>query len=453
MKIAILGYASQGIAALEYWGTDHNQLTVHDSRADLVLPDGVIGVLGPDYLKDLDQYDLIVRAAPSIHPSEIVAANSDAPQILDKVTTVTNEFFKVCPTKNIIGVTGTKGKGTTSTLITRLLEAAGKTVHLGGNIGIPPLDMLKAGIQADDWVVLELANFQLIDLEHSPTIAVCVMVAPEHLNWHADMDEYVIAKQQLFAHQTVHDTAVHNRSNAYSQQVASVSAAGNQLSYEVPGPDAPPQKTTGAYVRGDSIFVNDVEVCKTSDVALLGRHNLENVCAAVLTVWELIGKDPAIIKKVVTSFTGLEHRLELVADVKGVKYYDDSFGTTPETAIVAMQAFTQPKVIILGGASKDAEFETLAQVVASHNVRAAILIGDTAPLIKQALQTVGYSHVLDGGKDMTSIVNVAANQAQPGDVVLLSTACASFGLFNDYKDRGQQFRAVVTALASPVADQ
>ncbi|MCA9344928.1 UDP-N-acetylmuramoyl-L-alanine--D-glutamate ligase, partial [Candidatus Saccharibacteria bacterium] len=158
MKIAILGYGSQGKSAYNYWQKG-NDITICDSNPDIQLPSRVEYQLGPDYLENLERYDLIIRS-PSIHPREIVAANND--RITRKITTVTEEFFRNCPAK-IIGVTGTKGKGTTSTLITKILETAGKTVHLGGNIGIPPLDMLKNEIKSTDIVVLELANFQLID--------------------------------------------------------------------------------------------------------------------------------------------------------------------------------------------------------------------------------------------------------------------------------------------------
>jgi len=180
MRIAILGFGSQGAAALEYWSSADNEITICDAITELTLPENTKSQLGPDYLQSLDEFDLIVRS-PSIHPKDIEAAS---PGVAAKVTTVTNEFFKVCPTKNIIGVTGTKGKGTTSTLITKMLEAAGKRVHLGGNIGTPPLEMLKNNIQPDDWVVLELANFQLIDLKYSPPIVACLMIASEHQDWH-----------------------------------------------------------------------------------------------------------------------------------------------------------------------------------------------------------------------------------------------------------------------------
>lgn len=444
MKIALLGYGLQGQAAADYWNTPQNQLTICDQN-QVTVPEGVATRFGKGYLDDLDQFDLLVRT-PILHPNDIVTANPDSPHILEKVTTVTNEFFKVCPSKNIIGVTGTKGKGTTSSLIAELLKAAGKTVHLGGNIGIPPLTMLKDGIQPDDWVVLELANFQLIDLKFSPKIATCLMVVPEHLNWHSDMDEYVVAKQQLFAHQTVHDVAVFNRANAHSQEVASVSAAGTKRSYEVPGPGAEPQQTTGAYLKGETIYMDETAVCQASDIALLGRHNIENVCAAIATVWELIGRNTELVKQVVGQFKGLEHRLELVRELNDVRYYDDSFGTTPETAIVAIQAFEQPKVVILGGFDKGGNFDELAHVVSTHNVRTAVLIGDTAEPIKAALKSAGFEQTVAGGETMSNIVNVAQAHAQPGDIVLLSTGCASFGLFNNYKDRGEQFKKMVLAL-------
>jgi len=209
MKIAILGYGSQGRAAYEYW-RDGNEITICDGNSKLELPTDVNTQLGADHLKGLERFDLLVRS-PIVHPRAIVAANS--PDILAKVTTVTNEFLRVCPTKNVIGVTGTKGKGTTSTLIALMLEAAGHRVHLGGNIGIPPLDMLKNDIQPDDWVVLELANFQLIDLQHSPRIAVCLMVVPEHLDWHTDPAEYFAAKTQLFRWQTAEDFAIYFADN------------------------------------------------------------------------------------------------------------------------------------------------------------------------------------------------------------------------------------------------
>jgi UDP-N-acetylmuramoylalanine--D-glutamate ligase len=192
--------------------------------------------------------------------------------------------------------------------------------------------------------------------------------------------------------------------------------------------------------------MNQTAVCQTGEVRLLGRHNLQNVCAALLAVWDLIDRRRDIVKKVLGDFAGLPHHLELVRRVNDVSYYDDSFGTTPETAIVALQTFAEPKVIILGGSDKQASFDQLAQAVVDNNVRAVVTIGDTAPKIEAALRAVDYNHIARGGNDIKSIVSVAQSQAQPGDLVLLSTACASFGLFENYKDRGQKFQAAVKAL-------
>lgn len=432
MKIAILGYGSQGASALEYWGNQGYEVTVCDQNTIAELPSGVSSSFGENYLENLDQFDLIVRS-PSIHPRDIVSSNSS--EILDKVTTVTNEFLKVCPTKNIIGVTGTKGKGTTSTLITKILEAAGKKVHLGGNIGIPPLEMLKNNIGPADWVVLELANFQLIDLKASPVIAVCLMVVPEHQDWHKDVSEYIEAKQQLFKWQSADDTAIYYGLDPTSEHVASVS----------PGHQIPYMRHPGADVIDGKVVMDGHTLCDITEVKLLGEHNWQNICAAVTAVWQ-ITQDTDAIRSVITTFSGMEYRLELIRELNGVRYYNDSFGTTPETAIVAIQAFKEPKVVILGGSDKGADFSGLAEVIADSNVRSAIVIGAIGPSIIAALKEKGYENIVLSGENMEKIVNDAKSQAQPGDVVLLSTASASFDMFKNYQDRGDQFNQVVLAL-------
>jgi UDP-N-acetylmuramoylalanine--D-glutamate ligase len=435
MKIAILEFAGQGQAAYEYWNAPDNQLTICDRNPDIELPEDADTRLGEDYLLSLHEFDLLVRT-PALHPRDIAAANPDHPEVLTKVTTVTNEFFRVCPSKRIIGVTGTKGKGTTSTLIAKMLEAAGKRVHLGGNIGIPPLTMLKAGIQPDDYVVLELANFQLIDLKYSPPLAVCLMVEPEHMDWHDSVEEYVGAKQQLFVHQSSEDIAVYYPQSELSRRVVSV-AAGHRIPY---------MEEPGAIIDNDAVVIDGQEVCKTTELKLLGKHNWQNVCAAVTAAWQ-VTQDISALRSVLTSFTGLEHRLEFVREFQQVRYYDDSFGTTPETAIVAIEAFEEPKIVILGGSDKGSSYNKLAEAVKKSNVRKVVLIGAMAEKISQALQAVGYTDTVAGGETMTEIVSTAHQAAQPGDVVLLSTGCASFGLFKNYKDRGEQFKQAVQALA------
>ncbi len=433
MKVAILGYGIEGQAAYDYWSADNN-ITICDQNTGLTFPDDVTPRLGDGYLEGLDAFDIIVRS-PFVHPRLIVEANS--PEILSKVTSNTNEFMRICPTKNIIGITGTKGKGTTSTLIAKMLESTGKTVHLGGNIGIPALELLHRNIQADDFVVLELSSFQLIDLRTSPHLAVCLMVVPEHLNWHEDMDEYIAAKQQLFLKQTESDIAIYFAGNEVSVSIAAAA----------PGQRIPYYQAPGASVDGDQVVIDGKVICKTSELQLLGAHNWQNVCAAITTVWQ-ITQDVVAIRSVLTSFGGLQYRLEFVREVSGVRYYNDSFGTTPETAIVALQAFSEPKVIILGGSSKGADFSQLCEAVMNNEVRSVVLIGtDEAARIRTGLNALGYTSIVDGGKTMADVVATAQSIAQPGDVVLLSTGCASFDIFKSYKDRGNQFQSAVEQLS------
>jgi UDP-N-acetylmuramoylalanine--D-glutamate ligase len=427
MNIAILGFGLEGHAAYNYWHVD-NDITICDEKESLKVPEGVTTQLGRNYLNDLNRFDLVVRS-PGIHPNLLINVASD------KITSNVNEFMRICPSRNIIGVTGTKGKGTTSTLITKLLEAAGMRVHLGGNIGVPALSLLLDDIQPDDYVVLELSSFQLIDLQSSPHVAVCLMVVPEHLDWHKDFAEYIAAKQQLFIHQSADDIAIYYADNENSTNVASISDGLSLPYFEDPG----------AVVKDGQIVIDGQTICAADELRLLGEHNWQNVCAALTTAW-LFTQDVGALHAALVSFMGLPYRLEFVRELNGVEYYNDSFGTTPETAIVALQAFAQPKVIILGGSDKGADYRELAQMVASSNVRRVVLIGHQAERIRASLIQVGYSDIVAGGETMTSIVAAATDAAQSGDVVLLSTGCASFDMFASYKDRGMQFSAAVTAL-------
>jgi UDP-N-acetylmuramoylalanine--D-glutamate ligase len=200
----------------------------------------------------------------------------------------------------------------------------------------------------------------------------------------------------------------------------------------------------GARVEGGMVVLGDQPVCRVSEVGLIGPHNLENVCAAVTAAQAVIGDDFGAMQRAVKGFKGLEHRLELAGTVREVRYFDDSFSTTPETAIAAIQAFTEPKVLILGGSDKKSKYDGLARVVAGSNVREVVLIGEMADRISAALQQAGYNSLRLGGTKMDDIVAAAARAARPGDVVLLSPACASFDMFKNYKDRGDQFKQAVS---------
>ncbi len=461
MNVAILGYGVDGQSAAEYWHKKGDNVTICDLRDDIKIPEYAKAKLGADYLENLENFDLIVRT-PGLHPSKIIENNPDYPDIYTKVTTTINEFFANCPGK-IIGVTGTKGKGTTCTIIYKILQAAGKNTFLGGNIGVNPLDFLNE-VTEDSWVVLELSSFQTIDIKYSPAIAVCLMVVPEHLNWHTNLQEYIDAKTKLFLGQTNKDSAIYlgstenlfvnqksdddavfDANNILSQKIASTSK-GIHIPYSAPSSNEAPKSLNGAYVVNDVIYMQGTEICNTKDIALLGAHNLENVCAAIAAVWSIIGGDVNPIIQVVKTFTGLEHRIEFVREVDGVKYYNDSFATTPEAAIAAIKSFNQKVVLILGGSSKGTPLFSLISEIITGNARGVVVIGDTGPKILELLTVRGFSDIALGGNTMNEMVIAAKNIAHKGDVVLLSPACASFGLFVDYKDRGNQFKQVVNSL-------
>lgn len=421
MKIAILGYGIEGQAAAKYWVAKGADITICDGNEAIEVPVEFKSKLGSDYREDLDDFDLIIR-------SQSVRYAGDQ----SKVTSGIREFFAQCPAQ-IIGVTGTKGKGTTSTLIFEILKAAGETVHLAGNIGQSPLDLLPH-ITPNDIVVLELSSTQLIDLEYSPHIAVCLMIAPDHQDWHTDMSEYTESKGNLFRFQKATDIAIAKAGDAKSERLASFSL-GQQLRYGL----AP-----AARVEAGRIVIGETDIMSVEEVALIGAHNLENVCAAITATWDSAGNDVKVVREAVMDFAGLEHRLEFSGEVEGVTYYDDSFSTNPETAIAAIRSFEAAKLIILGGSGKGADFNELAQVVEDNGVIHALLIGVEAPKIAEALKTVGFTHfTIVKWTNMQALIDMAYHLTEPGDIVLLSPACASFDLFANYKDRGNQFKAAV----------
>src|SRR3990167_2275679 len=430
MNVVILGFGGQGKSSLAYWQKREDNITVADSNADIPLPDGVSGKLGADYIADLDQYDTIVRT-PIIHPSQILRANPENPNILEKVTSNTNEFFRVCPTKNIIGVTGTKGKGTTCTLIAKMLESSGHKTHLIGNIGTPPLELIDQ-IGPDDWVVIELANFQLIDLKYSPHIAVCVMVEPEHLDWHEDEEEYISAKQQLFIHQSEDDFAIYFAGNENSEEIASASE-GRLVGY---------MGEHGANVRGDrEIGVENQKICDTSEIKLIGKHNWQNICAAITAFWQ-IDKNVDAIRQVVTTMTNLPYRIELVREINGVKFYNDSFSTAPGSCKAAINALVEPKVVIIGGRDRMLDLGTLCQEIIknSQSIRKILLIGESSARVSGELEQAGYGNfTVTGSKDISEIVKLAQSFAKSGDAVVLSPAFPSFDMFKNFQERGDKF--------------
>ncbi|MCL5434813.1 MAG: UDP-N-acetylmuramoyl-L-alanine--D-glutamate ligase [Patescibacteria group bacterium] len=437
-KIAVIGEGLEGISSAKYLKKHGADVNILDQKQ------------GKDYLENLDKYDLIVRS-PGVKISDL---EKYVPK--GKITSQTRIFMELCPCK-IIGVTGTKGKGTTSSLIYEMLKKQssfakasgdrGFDVYLGGNIGKPPLEFLdKLNVQSI--VVLELSSFQLLDLTQSPHIAVMLMTTSEHLDYHQDVDEYVDAKRNILKFQTENDFAIVNRDYPASNE-SDIHTNGKvfYVSTERNGYE-------GCSVKKNAVFLKlngkEERVIDASQILLPGKHNLENVCAASMAAY-LAGVSVQNIAYVLKTFKGLEHRLELVAEVNGVKYYDDSFSTIPETTIAAINAFKNPEILILGGSSKSSNFKELGEVIAkAENIKAIIGIGVEWGKIKSKIKNQKSKILLvEGADSMEKIVKAASKIALPGDLVLLTPACASFDMFKNYKDRGSQFKSEVLKLKTP----
>ena len=414
MKIVIAGFGVEGQSNLRYFREKFPEadFLVADEREKVDnLPENVAYQTG---FSGLDDADLIVRS-PSLPPKKIKTSG--------QIWSATNEFFANCPA-TIIGVTGTKGKGTTCSFISSILRTAGETVHLVGNIGVPALDILPK-IKKNDIVVYELSSFQLWDLQKSPHVVVVLMIEPDHLNVHADFNDYLAAKANIAKFQTADDYVVYNSQNEFSSSIADASLA---------------QKKEYPFVLSDDI---------TSAIHLPGKHNVDNACAAIAAVKSILPNvSDDEIKNGLSEFTGLPHRLKFVAEKYGVKYYDDSISTTPGSAIAALKAFAEPKILILGGSDKGADYSELAKEIARQNMRLIIINGANADEIREVLreEKVDCEIVQLNMAGMKEVAKLAKNKAQSGDVVILSPAAASFDMFKGYSDRGEQFVAAVEEL-------
>lgn len=401
-KVAIIGYGIEGKDAEKFLKDKGSIITILDQKNN------------PNYLSNLDKYDLIVRS-PGVYPFKSEFKNLN-------VTTPTKIFFEEFKGK-LIGVTGTKGKGTTSTLIYEILKNAGSDVYLGGNIGSPLLGLLSK-INENSIVVMEISSFQLIDLDRSPNIAVILNITSDHMDWHKNQDEYISAKQNIVKFQKSSDWTVINNEYEVSRSFAKKS-------------------------KGNVIFFNKnkLENVFKRDLILRGEHNLENIAAAV-SVAKILNIDEKIVEKIVKKFKGLEHRLEFVREIKGIKFYNDSFATGPQPTIAAIKSFMEDETLILGGSDKGLDYEELGEVINnSKNVKNIILIGTTGPKIENCLDKNLAFRIYDlEFASIKEIVSKAYELSKSGSVVVLSPASASFDMFLDYKDRGNQFKEAVKAL-------
>jgi len=402
--------------------------------------------LGPGYLEAAADYDLVFRT-PGLHPGHPALAR--AREGGAEVVSQTRLFLERCPA-TVVGITGTKGKGTTARLLECMLQAADRgPVWVGGNIGTPPLSFLDR-LGGGDTVVLELSSFQLQDLDRSPQVAVILSVTADHLDWHASVAEYAEAKGALCRYQGPGDAVVADAGCAASVRLARCSSGRQfrfggsaQVSGEVSGV---------VLVEGDSAVWQapgeaPQALLRAGDVRAPGRHNLLNAAAAAAAALAL--ETPvAAIRAGARRFEPLPHRLELVGSWGGVTYCNDSLATNPDATRAALAAFEEPVVLIAGGSSKGADFAPLAAAISRRQVRAVVPMGDEAVPLARALANAGFAGtVAPQVPSMAAAVRAARRLARAGDVVLLSPACASFGLFRDYAERGEAFAAEVRSQA------
>ena len=458
-KIALLGFDREGRSTFRLLREDpafrDAELWILDRDENVALPPGAHARLGEGYLAALDELgpgDIVFRTPGArAHLPELVRARARGVE----VTSATRLFFARCP-GTIIGVTGTKGKGTTSSLIHAMLKADGRKALLAGNIGVPALDILPE-VDASTWVVLELSSFQLVDLDRSPHIGVALMVTSEHLDWHETVEDYAEAKSHIVRAQGPDDIAVlaadYPRSAAYadltpgtiflfSRHHAVARGAWAEEGAFWFSAGAPSGENHDAHPRAIPMIGPKERICATAALRIPGEHNWENACAAIAAA-KAAGVATAAIVEAIQNFQGLAHRLEFVAEAGGVRYYNDSYSTTPDAAIVALEAFAAPKVLILGGSSKGSDFTELGRAIDAAaekgGIRAIIGIGMEWPRIKEHIHAAGIAF-LEDLHSMEEIVRAAHGAARRGDVVILSPACASFDMFKNYSDRGDQFR-------------
>lgn len=448
MKIAIIGYGVEGRSLAEYFRKrGERDITVCDMKAPGVkkkIP-GVAFRFGPHYLENLKEFDIIFRSPG------IPYLSREFTPVRSRLSSLTKYFFEYCPCP-IVGVTGTKGKGTTASLLFEMMKRMalpnGGRVFLAGNIGQPPLAFLD-DLTPHDVVILELSSFQLQDLTKSPHIAIVLGITPDHLDHHENLEEYIDAKRSIVRFQGPEDQAIYDADNAISASFAKATKA------RVTWVSTENSVEEGGFLKLGKCFIKEgktaLMVGERGRTKLIGIHNIKNILAAACAAHAL-GAPIEIISQVIETFPGLPHRLECIREIRGIRYFNDSASTNPETTVAALRALaTAPLICIAGGSDKNADFAPLGEeIVRQKNVKSVILMGPTKGKIEQAIRAAAACHPrpdapleLITAESYHEAFLVAQTLAQPGDTVLLSPACASFDSFKNYQERGDIFRSFV----------
>ena len=448
-KVAIIGIGVSNLPLLEYFYDLNARVTIFDSKESnqisveamqKIEKYGFEFIGGKDSLSRLKGFDIIFRS-PSCMPDrpELVEAVENGAVLTSEIEMV----LKLAPCK-VIGVTGTEGKTTTTTLINEIVKKSGRKTYLGGNMGKPIFTKIR-NVKPENIIILELSSFQLSDMDISPDISVVTNIYPDHLNVHKSYEEYREAKKNIFKHQSENGIVVLNFDNEFTREFAK-EANGKVIFF------SSKEKLDDGFIYdkadGTIKYCKDGvrrHIIKKEDIKLRGIHNYENICAALAATSSIVDVDTQV--KAIEEFTGVEHRLEFVRELNNVKWYNDSIGTSPASTIAGLNSFDEDIILLAGGSDKGLDYKEVGEAIA-RKVRALILTGPTSEKIENATKQAlnGKNIEIYYTSNMQESVNLAKEIAKAGDVVLLSPASASFDLYKNFEDRGHQFKDCVNNL-------
>ena len=440
-NVAVVGIGVSNIPLINFLVKLGAEVTAFDMKEENELgkiasefkSKGVKLELGKGYLEKLTGFEVVFKT-PSmrIDCEALVRAKNEGAYITSEM----EEFVKYCKGK-IYGVTGSDGKTTTTTIISKLLEAQGYKTWVGGNIGTPLFSNIEE-INADDMVVLELSSFQLMTMDSPIDVAVVTNLAPNHLDMHKDMQEYIDAKKNIFLYQNEDNVLVLNRENEITYGFEK-EAKGHVREFS-----SKRVITNGSYYKDGTLYLEGKEVCKKNDIVIKGMHNVENYLAAFIATKDDV--EIETMKKVAETFAGVEHRCELVREIDGVKYYNDSIASSPTRTLAGLFEFEKKVILIAGGYDKHIPFEPLAEQGYPF-IKEIILMGDTRYLIKEAFDKLKDEKGIEVPSIMVNSLEEAVIKAKEiakeGDIITLSPACASFDMFPNFAVRGNKFKEIV----------
>lgn len=449
-RATVIGLGREGVALVRYLTAQGAQVTVSDAKPAAKLAEALRQIegltvrlsLGENRIEDAVDADIIYISpgVPLNIPCISAARGKGVPQ-----SSLTKLFFELCPAP-IVGITGSSGKTTTTSLVGEVFKAAGRHVFVGGNIGITLLERLPE-ITPESWVVLELSSFQLEIMDRSPHVAAITNITPNHLDVHPSMEHYIRAKKTILNFQSEDDFAILNYDDPITRDLAKHCRAKVIFFSRTGQPE-----DDAAFLRNERVYVRrggtKRPICAIREIKLMGQHNLENVLAAC-AIASACDIETEAMRAVAVSFRGVEHRLEPVAQIDGVDYYNDSIATTPERAVAGLRSFERPVVLLAGGRDKHLPLEPLAEAI-WERCKGVILFGEAASLLEEAIAHWPHDRakplVVQRSPSFAEALIMARHMAAAGDVVLLSPACTSFDMFTNFEERGREFKRLVHEL-------